>query len=139
MNHKDYIKSPIWVNFNKSYRKSKYKQNCFSCESNFDLLLHHITYERLGKEKLEDVVVLCNKCHNSFHKQYPSLINSELTSNTYKFIKEERIKNNIWELVNNKNNISKTKNMELLYYRYNKEARNKEREIQKELNSFKYF
>jgi hypothetical protein len=29
--------------------------------------------------------------------------------------------------------------MELLYYRYNKEARNKEREIQKELNSFKYF
>ncbi|MCK9327351.1 MAG: HNH endonuclease [Bacteroidales bacterium] len=30
--------------------------------------VHHLTYERLGKEKLSDVVVLCEECHNEVHR-----------------------------------------------------------------------
>lgn len=139
MEHKDYIESKVWHNFKSKYNKSSYKQNCFSCESKFDLILHHITYERLWKEKLEDVVCLCNKCHNKFHKEYPSLINNELKENTYKFIEKERTIRNLPELVNKKKSLSKLDRMEVSFYKNNKEARNKEREIQKELSSFKYF
>jgi Asp-tRNA(Asn)/Glu-tRNA(Gln) amidotransferase C subunit len=30
--------------------------------------VHHLTYERLGCEKIKDVVVLCEVCHNEVHK-----------------------------------------------------------------------
>lgn len=30
--------------------------------------VHHLTYERVGEEKLSDVVVLCEECHNEVHR-----------------------------------------------------------------------
>jgi hypothetical protein len=32
-----------------------------------ELHLHHRTYERLGKERLEDVEILCRECHDKIH------------------------------------------------------------------------
>lgn len=139
MNHKDYIKSKYWVNFNHKYQKSKYKQNCFWCDSNFGLVLHHITYERLSKEELTDVVVLCNKCHKKFHKEYPSLDNVELTNNTNNFIIKERITRNLPELVNSKISLDKIKTMELNFYKNNKEERHRESNIREEISKFKFF
>jgi hypothetical protein len=31
------------------------------------LHLHHLTYERLGEERLEDVLVICPHCHKKEH------------------------------------------------------------------------
>lgn len=31
------------------------------------LQVHHLTYERVGKERKKDVVVLCSACHASRH------------------------------------------------------------------------
>ena len=32
------------------------------------LNVHHRTYERLGRERPEDLIVLCRHCHDLFHK-----------------------------------------------------------------------
>lgn len=36
---------------------------CEVCGANYSLEVHHKTYERLGKERLEDVSVLCHTHH----------------------------------------------------------------------------
>jgi len=30
--------------------------------------VHHLLYDRLGHEKLSDLIVLCRLCHNAFHR-----------------------------------------------------------------------
>ena len=40
---------------------------CEHCGLDENLVVHHITYETLGNEKPEDVLVLCNDCHENIH------------------------------------------------------------------------
>lgn len=40
---------------------------CALCFSGSDLEVHHRTYLRLGQEKLTDLIVLCEKCHERHH------------------------------------------------------------------------
>jgi 5-methylcytosine-specific restriction endonuclease McrA len=48
------------------------KGRCFICGT-FDgrLDVHHLTYERIGREKLNDLRCLCEKCHKIVHEKYP--------------------------------------------------------------------
>ncbi len=39
----------------------------FRCSNKRRLQVHHLTYERLGAELPEDVVVLCGRCHAITH------------------------------------------------------------------------
>jgi 5-methylcytosine-specific restriction endonuclease McrA len=32
-----------------------------------ELHVHHCTYENYAREKLEDLITLCNECHHTFH------------------------------------------------------------------------
>jgi hypothetical protein len=41
---------------------------CFVCKGHQRIQLHHITYERLGLERLEDLVPLCHVCHQAVHR-----------------------------------------------------------------------
>lgn len=42
---------------------------CRSCgRNNVTLHVHHRTYERLGAEQLEDLVILCDTCHAGVHQ-----------------------------------------------------------------------
>lgn len=40
---------------------------CENCGSYSDPNVHHITYVRLGHERLEDLKVLCQVCHSRWH------------------------------------------------------------------------
>lgn len=40
---------------------------CAICTSETDLDVHHRTYDRLGDENPEDLIVLCRPCHKAFH------------------------------------------------------------------------
>lgn len=40
---------------------------CNFCGCNRQLHVHHRTYERIGRERPEDLVVLCAECHSSVH------------------------------------------------------------------------
>lgn len=40
---------------------------CQLCNSDKHLHVHHRTYERIGKEQMSDLTVLCSRCHAKFH------------------------------------------------------------------------
>lgn len=61
-----YMRTEQWKQLKlERLRIAQYK--CESCGSTHNLHLHHITYERLTQERIEDVAVLCNECHNYLH------------------------------------------------------------------------
>ena len=64
----EYIKSPEW--------KAKARQRwildrgqCAFCHTGKNLQCHHITYENLGSEPMDDLVTLCEKCHAEVHQE----------------------------------------------------------------------
>jgi hypothetical protein len=64
--YKQYLQSPHWRKFRtKIY---SYVRNCAACGSEENLNIHHLNYEHLYKETIEDVVVLCRICHGSLHR-----------------------------------------------------------------------
>jgi len=63
----DYITSQRW--YDKSAAAlylADYK--CMVCYGNEALSVHHRTYERLGNELMTDLLVICQPCHNIFHR-----------------------------------------------------------------------
>lgn len=41
---------------------------CAMCGTAKNLQVHHITYERLGREELDDLITLCKECHAKVHE-----------------------------------------------------------------------
>ena len=53
----------------------KHGKKCALCPRTHELNVHHLNYERLGHERVEDVIVLCVRCHNDLHyalRQFPA-------------------------------------------------------------------
>ena len=63
--YSDYLKSATWRDVKQRYRESDLSQICMCGETKVDL--HHTTYERVGREELEDFVPLCRLCHEQAH------------------------------------------------------------------------
>lgn len=64
--YRDYLQSPEWA----VVRRLALEQAdhaCRLCGGRDGLDVHHRTYERLGQERLADVIVLCRDCHSRFH------------------------------------------------------------------------
>jgi 5-methylcytosine-specific restriction endonuclease McrA len=40
---------------------------CQRCQSKIAIQVHHLTYERLGHERLEDLISICLACHIKEH------------------------------------------------------------------------
>ncbi len=63
----DYLASPEW----RAKRMLALKRAGFCCQlcnyGGAPLDVHHRTYARLGDERVEDLTVLCRKCHDAFH------------------------------------------------------------------------
>lgn len=71
----DYLKSFKW----ESLRERIYAERNGICEQckviirleGVPFCIHHISYKNLGKEKDEDIALLCIPCHNKLHTIYP--------------------------------------------------------------------
>ena len=63
LNYYKYLKSIKWKRKARGcYRRAKYR--CQICATgNIQLEAHHNTYENLGDEKPEDLICVCNECH----------------------------------------------------------------------------
>lgn len=62
----EYMQSEQWKQL--KLERLKIAQNkCESCDSTHNLHLHHITYERLTQEHIEDLAVVCEQCHTYIH------------------------------------------------------------------------
>jgi hypothetical protein len=61
-----YMQSKEWKALKLSRLKIAQHQ-CEHCGSVYSLQLHHITYERITQEEINDVAILCNICHQKIH------------------------------------------------------------------------
>jgi hypothetical protein len=74
-----YLKSPHWIGLRNDLRGRDEYKSCFICnykpyelEEETDdyvqkIVLHHCTYENIGREKDSDLVPLCEDCHDLLH------------------------------------------------------------------------
>jgi len=52
------------------------KNKCERCGAGENLQVHHLTYRRLGSEKPDDLLVLCERCHE-IAERYRELLSFE--------------------------------------------------------------
>jgi len=65
-----YLLSDHW----KAKRQEAFKYHgpaCHECGATESLVVHHMTYRRLGREKMKDLRILCGPCHRLYHKDKP--------------------------------------------------------------------
>lgn len=96
----DYLRSEHWQSFRKRFFSTsaiarKLRQRfgelrCQFCFASGVLHLHHRTYKRLGKERLDDVVLICADCHNEAHKRHEKRKDKGLWSATKRTRKQKR-------------------------------------------------
>jgi 5-methylcytosine-specific restriction endonuclease McrA len=70
MNYKQYLQSDYW----KELRETKIMESngrCQKCKRTSNLQVHHLTYDRKGCERLSDLMVLCERCHEKAHNLFP--------------------------------------------------------------------
>lgn len=65
--YKAYLTSETWAGIRARYYRANPDCVCFLCGSNKTLVVHHRTYERVGNERLDDLVALCPSCHTFVH------------------------------------------------------------------------
>lgn len=67
-----YYRSRWWAKQRmKALSNSRYK--CEICSSTDNLQVHHLTYETIGRERPEDLQVLCFYCHRKVHAHKASI------------------------------------------------------------------
>lgn len=72
-----YLETPHWQTFRRRALDEQLRTHgrnfCVNCPPGsptpkaVDLHVHHLTYERLGREQLEDVTIICRACHEVEH------------------------------------------------------------------------
>jgi hypothetical protein len=66
MRYPDYLQTPEWAERRRgALRRAGHA--CEACGGHGRLNVHHRTYERRGKEKIDDLRVLCDDCHVAVH------------------------------------------------------------------------
>jgi len=68
VDYDDYILSEDWENLRQK-RLLKDKYRCTRCGFRHELRIHHLIYDRLGHEDLDDLTTLCVRCHNDIHQE----------------------------------------------------------------------
>ena len=66
MKYAEYITSPKWA-ATRAIAIAAAGYKCRVCLRRNELEVHHKTYERMGNEHPEDLLVACVRCHNDIH------------------------------------------------------------------------
>ena len=61
-----YLKTPHWRELRQ--RKVAAEKECYICGATSGLEVHHMSYKRVGAERLSDLCLLCGACHEAVHK-----------------------------------------------------------------------
>jgi hypothetical protein len=66
--YEDYLKTPHWlVTRSEALMRAGFQcRRCYAEGVRLDV--HHISYERLGRESMDDLIVLCGQCHAAAHR-----------------------------------------------------------------------
>jgi hypothetical protein len=63
----EYIESDLWKRRRAAFYAT-HARACFVCSSRRFVVLHHVTYHRVGEELDTDLVPLCENCHKVAHR-----------------------------------------------------------------------
>ena len=67
--YKNYLKTAHWKNLRLNiYRK--YNRKCCKCGKSLQLRdanAHHLTYDNIGHENEDDLILVCHECHKKIH------------------------------------------------------------------------
>jgi hypothetical protein len=66
-NYRAYINSKAWKKRRNKFLKD-FGYCCQICGSPYDIEVHHLSYQRLGKEQDRDLQALCRGCHENTHE-----------------------------------------------------------------------
>ncbi len=67
--YKQYLKTRHWKSIKQAVFESRVYE-CTKCGVGKNLHIHHLTYDRVGKERLSDLIYLCETCHSEVHSKY---------------------------------------------------------------------
>lgn len=67
MRYDDYLQTDRWKEL-AALVKDRAERRCVLCNSPEKLVAHHRTYERVGRERMQDLTCLCDPCHQTFHQ-----------------------------------------------------------------------
>jgi hypothetical protein len=67
MDYHSYINSKEWKTNKRTEVLRRSGGVCERCHKWPVVNVHHLTYERLGNELLEDLLGVCTKCHKELH------------------------------------------------------------------------
>lgn len=63
LNYQKYLKSHAWQ-VKRQQVFNYYGKRCYACKTRVGpIQVHHLTYEHLGRERLDEVRPLCVRCH----------------------------------------------------------------------------
>lgn len=80
----EYLRSPEWEAKKAKVFAARGRQ-CEECGSHDHLEVHHLTYERLMHERLSDLRILCEDCHDAAHGHDLSLADLQRKISDSKF------------------------------------------------------
>lgn len=72
ISYKQYISSDVWKQRTELYKRY-YECTCQRCHKDFSksngkyMVLHHKHYKTMGNEHVDDLVLLCRRCHKISH------------------------------------------------------------------------
>lgn len=98
--YRDYLKSDHWAELKKRFYASKFVRRalfgmprCFACcRFGLQMEVHHRTYKRLGNERLQDLALLREDCHEMAHAAHMKKPEDGLWKATKRFIKRTQPK-----------------------------------------------
>lgn len=66
--YSQYIRSMVWKRKKEAVRK-RCDNVCEKCNEKHVSVVHHLTYARLGREYLSDLLGVCHDCHHELHRR----------------------------------------------------------------------
>lgn len=88
--YNQYIKGPRWAAKREAWFNA-FGKWCRACgRTTGPIQLHHMTYERLGRERMSDLVALCRDCHSDVESLYRRSGRGNRMAITIAFIKSRR-------------------------------------------------
>lgn len=61
-----YLSSPLWRE-RRDLIIQRAKGECEVCRTRAAYQIHHLTYARVGRELPDDLVAVCDRCHDEYH------------------------------------------------------------------------
>jgi len=83
--YSEYLRSREWK-AKKAVALDYHGRKCADCGATEPLEVHHLTYKRLGREKMKDLLVLCGACHRIRHEDKPDVVTTDYLSEQFRAI-----------------------------------------------------